>query len=86
MSGVVIVPLPTCALHTWPATLPLGAVRARPRRRRRAIPEALGRAPEPVIGEYLLDPQVRDGPADHKLLDLLGAFDDVVGPAWVSTP
>jgi hypothetical protein len=27
----------------------------------------------------LLDAQTRDGPADHELLDLLGAFEDVVG-------
>ena len=27
----------------------------------------------------LLDPQTRDGSADHELLDLLGAFEDVVG-------
>ncbi|MFT7650482.1 MAG: hypothetical protein ACI8Y4_005254 [Candidatus Poriferisodalaceae bacterium] len=33
----------------------------------------------------LLDTQTRDGPADHELLDLLGAFEDVVGPAEGST-
>ena len=33
----------------------------------------------------LLDPHARDGPADDQLLDLLGAFEDVVGPAEGST-
>ncbi len=30
----------------------------------------------------LLDPQARDGPADHELLDLFGAFEDVVDLSW----
>ena len=30
----------------------------------------------------LLDPQAGDGPADHELLDLFGAFEDVVGLIW----
>ena len=34
----------------------------------------------PVLG--LLDPQTRDRPTDHQLLDLLGAFEDVVGLSW----
>jgi len=33
----------------------------------------------------LLDPQTGDGPADHELLDLFGALEDVVGPAEGST-
>jgi len=28
------------------------------------------------------NPQARDGPADHQLLDLFGAFEDVVGRTW----
>jgi hypothetical protein len=30
----------------------------------------------------LLDAQPADRPADHQLLDLLGAFEDVVGLSW----
>jgi len=33
-------------------------------------------------GSELLDAQARNGPADHELLDLLGAFEDVVGLIW----
>ena len=30
----------------------------------------------------LLNPQAGDGSADHQLLNLLGAFEDVVGLSW----
>ena len=30
----------------------------------------------------LLDTQARDGPTDHELLDLFGAFEDVVDLSW----
>ena len=36
-----------------------------------------GRNREPRL--ELLDAHAGDGPADHKLLDLLGTFEDVVG-------
>jgi len=32
----------------------------------------------------LLDSHAADGPADHELLDLFGAFEDVVGLIWTS--
>jgi len=37
------------------------------------------------LRDLLLDPHTRDGPGDHQLLDLFGAFEDVVGPAERST-
>ncbi len=33
----------------------------------------------------LLDTHPRDGPGDHQLLDLFGAFEDVVGPTEESS-
>jgi len=37
-------------------------------------------------GPDLLDAHPGDSPGDHQLLDLFGAFEDVVGPAEGSTP
>jgi len=36
----------------------------------------------PQISSGLLDPQTGDRSADDQLLDLLGAFEDVVGLIW----
>ena len=36
----------------------------------------------PLTRRYLLNPYPRDRSADHQLLDLLGAFEDVEGLIW----